>query len=375
MKIGIMSMQRIPNNGSFLQSYSLKRNLELLGNEVEFVDYLPGPVVMKNTQKKENRIKTLYQKCKKHFWYPRKDDDRWNRECNDFRKWEKEYREKMMPVLGVTQDSTNQTEDLDLLVIGSDEVFNCIQPNPAVGFSKQLFGADSHAQKVISYAASFGNTSLEGLRKYGMDEEVGNLLKKMDAISVRDKNSVQMVQSLTGIQPEYHVDPVFLYDYEKETEISVDKKGYIVVYAYAGRITQKEAKYILKFAKKYNKEIICLAGAQEYFGTFIKTNPFETLAYVKNADYVITDTFHGTVFSIKYNKKFATLVRGGEGITYGNSMKLVDLLERFGLKNHIVDCLQGMENILVAEQDYTAVNQEIQNQKEKSIKYLSSFME
>ena len=56
-----------------------------------------------------------------------------------------------------------------------------------------------------------------------------------------------------------------MYDYEKETEISVDKKGYIVVYAYAGRITQKEAKYILKFAKKYNKEISQCSNEELYF--------------------------------------------------------------------------------------------------------------
>ncbi len=373
MKVGIMSMQRVPNNGSFLQSYSLKKNIENMGHEVVFVDYKPGPVLIESEKVQESKLFQYVEKAKKHFCYPRKNNETWNHDCHEFVLWEKEYREKMMPLLKLSEKPEYQTS-VDLLVIGSDEVFNCLQPNPEVGFSKQLFGGENNAKNVISYAASFGNTSLSGLKQYGIDQEVAGLLKDMDAISVRDKNSVNMVQKLTEKTPEYHVDPVFLYDYEQEVPNTVPESNYIVVYAYSKRISQKEAKAILKFAKKHQKKIICLAGAQEYFGGFIKTNPFETLAYVKNADYVITDTFHGTVFSIKYNKKFASLVRTGEGKAYGNSNKMEDLLGRFHLENHIIHDMNKLDSILTMDQNFEQVNDLINKEKKHSLAYLSDYL-
>ena len=68
---------------------------------------------------------------------------------------------------------------------------------------------------MITYAASFGNTTLEKLEKYQKAGEVGNLLKEFDAISVRDANSGSIVEQLTGKEPVYNLDPVLTYDYMK----------------------------------------------------------------------------------------------------------------------------------------------------------------
>ena len=70
-----------------------------------------------------------------------------------------------MPLLGIA-DEMNYNPTVDCLVIGSDEVFNCIQKNSNVGYSPELFGKNNHAKKLITYAASFGNTTLEKLEKY-----------------------------------------------------------------------------------------------------------------------------------------------------------------------------------------------------------------
>lgn len=369
MKIGIMSMQRIVNNGSFLQSYSLMKNIERMGHEVVFVDYEPGSVLVEKEFENNSifdSVNSVIKKVKKRLIFKRGDMDP---DWEIYTDWSKDYRQNMMPLLGLSEDKQYKVP-VDMLVIGSDEVFNCLQPNPEVGFSEQLFGGDNNAKRVISYAASFGNTSINGLKKYGIENRVSQLLDKMDDISVRDKNSVSIVQNLTQKTPQYHVDPVFLYDYEKEMTTKVADQGYIVVYAYSLRIQEKEAKAILKFAKKHNKKIICLAGVQEYFGGFINTNPFESLAYVKNADYVITDTFHGTVFSIKYNKQFAAIARDGEGTKYGNSNKMIDLLSRFSLENRIVNDINKLESILLEEQDFTNVNNIISKERAISLEYL-----
>ena len=101
-----------------------------------------------------------------------------------------------MPLLGIA-DEMNYNPTVDCLVIGSDEVFNCIQKNSNVGYSPELFGKNNHAKKLITYAASFGNTTLEKLEKYKKANEVGALLKKFDAISVRDANSGTIVEPVS----------------------------------------------------------------------------------------------------------------------------------------------------------------------------------
>lgn len=72
------------------------------------------------------------------------------------------------------------------------------------------------AKKIISYAASFGNTGIKELRRFDVQDEIAELLKKFTAISVRDKNSEAIVKELTGKMPQKHLDPVLIYDYKKE---------------------------------------------------------------------------------------------------------------------------------------------------------------
>ena len=82
-------------------------------------------------------------------------------------------------------DKLNYDCEVDTLVIGSDEVFNCLQPYP-VGYSKQLFGDGYAHSKIVSYAASFGSTRYEDLVDTGIAHEIKTMLSRFAAISVRD---------------------------------------------------------------------------------------------------------------------------------------------------------------------------------------------
>ena len=92
------------------------------------------------------------------------------------------------------------------------------------------------------------------------------------------------------------------------------------------------------------------------------------LAYFQHADYIITDTFHGSVFSIKYGKKFATIIREA------NVQKLTDLLERFSLCDRIVTKIQDLESVLKKEIDVASVQEKIEKEVEKSKQYLEKSM-
>lgn len=366
-KVGIMSMQRIANYGSFLQAYALKQLMEEVGCNVEFVDYHVGaPVITENADSK-NKVVRKIEKGLETFQYRAPLAHKLS-----FIRYKQSFAQKYMPLLGIT-DEMNYNPTVDCLVIGSDEVFNCIQKNSNVGYSPELFGKNNHAKKLITYAASFGNTTLIKLEKYKKANEVGALLKKFDAISVRDTNSGTIVEQLTGKEPVYNLDPVLTYDYmnccDKIPRVQTNEK-YLILYAYAGRISNDEADWIAAYAKKKNLKVYAIGGIQKCADRFEVCSPFEVLAYFRNAEEVITDTFHGSIFSVITHRPFTTLIRKSVGNSYGNEEKLSDLLNRLGLTERMTTKVEETEHINQQPIDYEKVDDVLQKQREIAKAYL-----
>lgn len=371
-KVGIMSMQRVYNYGSFLQGYGLKSLIEELGCDVEFVDYNVGKCLVQDENQK-NRVEKILSNSRaasKFFEYigfraPLKEKIK-------FIIYKKNYAKNNFPTLGL-KNEFNYNPQLDVLVIGSDEVFNCVQSNKNVGFSLELFGKNNNAKKVISYAGSFGNTTMDKLKKYNVDKEIGELLSEFDAISVRDDNSGKIVEELTKSKPNYNLDPVLAYDYMnkcKDKIKDIDDKDYIILYGYSGRFNSKECKKIKEYGKRYNKKIYCFGGVQEACDKFIDCSPFEVLSYFKKADGVITDTFHGTIFSIITKRKFATVIRKSYGTGYGNEEKLTDLLKRTNLVSRIATNIDDIDRLLNEDIDYTDTFNILAEERENTKEYL-----
>lgn len=358
-------MQRIKNYGSFLQAYALKKIIESQGHKVEFVDYKVEDCLNTKKDVTENKscfFKRILNLIKLCFSKKRRKARKMYKESEKFfNSFENEF----WKIIGLSKEN-NYRAKVDTLVIGSDEVFNCTQNNKNVGYSKELFGYNNNAKKVISYAASFGSTTIEKIEEYHIKKELSNMLSKFKAISVRDKNSGNIIKELTGIEPYYNLDPVLIYDFENEiTKETVKIKDYIIVYAYSERIQEKEQIEIKKFAKKYNKKLITIGTIQPFCDIYIPdVSPFVLLEYIKKADYIITDTFHGTIYSIKYNKQFATIIRNS------NRQKLTDLLERCYKEDRMIEDIKDMEGILTKKIDYKKTNKFIQEEKGKTINYL-----
>ena len=347
-KIGIMSMQRIVNYGSFLQAYGLKSMLEELGNKVEFIDYQYEKSLVES--KKDNLISRIRNNINLvNFYKKRNHSKQFKSKYNDYLK-----------SIGI--ENKNYNKNIDTLVIGSDEVFNCLQPYP-VGFSRGLFGYGYEKVNVVSYAASFGFTKLEGLKNHKIENEVSKLLRNFKSISVRDLNSFEIVKKLTNKTPLMHLDPVLVSDYSSVLK-KVNLKNYIIIYAYTGRLTKSEERYIKKFAKKYNKKIVSIGFYQKIADLNLIVHPFEVLSYFKNADYVITDTFHGTIFSIKMNTKFCTIIRES------NRNKLEYLLEKLDRKDRMINYLDEIDILYNKEVDFSNTNKIITDERSKTLKYL-----
>lgn len=350
-------MQRIINYGSFLQAYALKKVLESQGHLVDFIDIQDGEY---HETPHINKL-SIWRKINQYKWHLL----RWPK----YRKIDGEIcrilNQEQNLILGLSKQKMIVSKECEAVVIGSDEVFNCA-PTSSWGISTQMFG-NIDVPIVISYAASCGYTKCSDIPEE-WQKRIGEELKKMKSISVRDKNTFDFVQKTSGISSEYHMDPVLLYDFEQEVaeveKTMIFEQPYMIVYAYANRINAPtEIKAIKKFARKRKLKILCVGGMLTWCDEYPAWNPFEVLAGFKHASYVVTDTFHGTIISAKYNKPFAVLIRKS------NENKLDDLLERFGLDNHKVKRVDDLDDILVRNDDYNEFNSKIYNEKNKSLKY------
>lgn len=366
MKVCILSMQQIDNMGSLLQSYALKTTIAKLGNEVEFIDI-----------KKRDEDYRLLGNYKQEYHEEREKDgllgkiskiDRYTinrlkikRKSVEqglvFDEFRKEY-------LNIDKKSCHY----DLCVIGSDEVFNCLNSG-AWGFTSQLFGNVSNADKVITYAASCGSTKYQELPQ-SVADKIRSSFDRVSAFSVRDNNTHRFVEKLTQKTVVDSLDPVLIYNFDKEVEAAILPElpaHYCVVYSYYNRIhTKKEIEAIETFCKEYNLTPVAIGAPQFWVKNYVVCDPFQCLKIFQQADFVITDTFHGTIFSAKYAKRFAVLARDS------NKNKLLDLVDKICMKAHLMDSIEELDAKYGIAKNKAEFNDCIKKEQEKSLQYLQN---
>lgn len=139
-------------------------------------------------------------------------------------------------------NSVNGDEHFDTCVIGSDEVFNCLQKSKW-GFSSQLFGKVEAAERVITYAASCGSTKVDDLSDE-LREAIKSAMSNLSVVSVRDKNTADFVEKISEKKPVYNLDPVAVGNFDDEIRnVTVNSKlpkKYCIVYSYAERFSDPE---------------------------------------------------------------------------------------------------------------------------------------
>lgn len=253
------------------------------------------------------------------------------------------------------------TKGLDTIIIGSDEVF-ALHTGPTPIF----YGHGSPAHKTISYAASFGPTTIEDINRLNCKAFVASGIDGLDAISVRDNNSKTIVEELVGKESQIVLDPVLLYGYIDE--LSVMKRPmsqkYMVVYAYDEHMNDpKEVLAIKRYAKDNNLIIVSPGFYHSWADRNVNVSPLGLLNYVKFAECVVTDTFHGSVTSLICNTQFASILRG-------NTNKLQFLLSEYDLTSRIVKSIENLSQIFDSTIDYSIVNKTISSKRIKSEEFL-----
>lgn len=311
MKIGIITFHYAHNYGAVLQAYALSTRLCLEGYDAKIIDlrrsfiynqYLPLEFsYFYNNYRENNSIVLSLLKSCKCYWNNRKRNVQWKR----FDK----FINKQLP----TTKRVYKIEDIDKLkldvyISGSDQIWNDKLTN---GFDPLYFcnGFGVDKQK-IAYAASNGSELVEKSKL----EEFNSLISNFDAISVREKGLSDFLNA-NGIKSVNVLDPIFLLDKNDWAKICspISYSDYLLTYSFS-----EEPSFfsdVLDFAKlKGLKVVSILFHHRDDIDTDIiqitDAGPMEFLAYFRNASFVITNSFHGTAFSILNEKQFLCVPPG-----------------------------------------------------------------
>lgn len=266
-----------------------------------------------------------------------------------------EYK-KLHRILG---DYYSESPILDGVIIGSDEVF-ALHTGPTPVF----FGHCLPTNHVFAYAGSCGPTTIEEVDRLHSRALVKSGLDGMDYVTVRDANTADIVETLTGIRPPIVVDPVLLYGYEDEIDalrVPINRK-YLLVYAYDNRMNSPtEVEAIKLYARKHGLITVSPGFYHSWCDKCINVDPVELLGWFKYAAEVITDTFHGSVMSIITGSKFIVKTRES------NHFKLYNLLDEYGLSERLLTDWENLASTMTPHIDYDSVRKEIEKRRSASM--------
>lgn len=263
-------------------------------------------------------------------------------------------------------------ENYDILIVGSDVVW--AQFHGGLNELKFL-NIPKYQGTKISYAASFGKNWIPEENK----ESIYNDLREFDGISVREKSSVNLLEEI-GINNVTHVcDPTLLLEAEEwrkiESKCDKIKEKYIFTYLLGDDSNQKEQ--IKKYAKKKKIKIVNIPNPNgvynkndENFGDINIENcsPQEWLWLIDNAEYVFTDSFHGTIFSSIFEKKFFVVKRK---YSTNINIRMTDYLKYI---NQFDKFISDFEDLDQKVWDYGSINEKLSEFKKNSINYLNKYL-
>lgn len=321
MKVIIVTPYNSLNVGSYWQAIALKKFLGEIGHTVYILKRTDGSG---SFQSKVQRIIQPLRKLEINTTFKTlKYLIKFTMAQNDF-----------SPV--VTMSSTEELSG-GIFILGSDEIWNISNKywrEHPVYWGKGL----TKYGKVISYAPSV-NTATKN--DFSIFPEAAEHLKRIDTLSVRDLSTKEIVETFIDKSIRIVCDPTMLYDvkfyHDYEAKYAYPERPFIYIYAF---VDIKCIDAVISFARKRKLDIVMhsstLAPGRNV-GTEIQATPLEFLALMHNADYVVTNTFHGTIFSILYRKKF---------IAEARTLKVKDLLVQFNMQNQLVNQSSDIEYVL-----------------------------
>lgn len=323
MKAGVITFHSAHNFGASLQTWALQQALADLGVEpcvinyhTPVIDNLYDPIKETNPKLRAKKIKQLQKKnpasLLRYERYSKFIEDNFN----------------MFGNYTCYEDLINETRELDAYITGSDQVWNSQHIG---GYDPAYFLEFAPKQALkISYAASTGRNYVLPI----YHERIRHALESFTSISIRESSALPAIQNLTSHKVNVVADPTFLipghkYDAIKKAP-SINEK-YIFVYM------MENNPQVVKFANSISRALglpIVQRRQKKFFinevdNTYTST-PGEWLGWIENAEMVITNSFHGTVFSAIFEKPFVSMLHSDTG------SRTIDLLKSLDLEDHMI---------------------------------------
>lgn len=341
MKIGLLTYHHSFNYGAVMQSYATVKALQSLGHNVEFI----------NIRQDEHRSLKhlvflpkfiLFDGFVKRFYPP---------ETNLIKSYE---------------DLCKEVTDYDILMVGSDQTWNPdISGDLCLAYFLK-FGNPN--MKRVSYASSFGFKEWPE-RHSDLLPKVEDALKSFDSISVREKTGQNMLKVTFGLESEVVLDPTMLHS--NYDEIVGDIKPNNEICCYLLNRTKEQLSFARELGKELGKKPTIISNVYPFKGFHYVYPPSIEgwLRHIGGSEVVVTDSFHGVVFSLLYHRKFVVVTPDT-----GKLSRLIDLLKMVGLKDHFFLNADEALKSKIWEQniDYGKVDAILDVQREKSWTYLTN---
>lgn len=376
-KLGICVCYQHRNYGSQLQSYATTVELKKRGIDFEIIRYkkkITPALLLKSLPRLFNpvfindRVLVRYQKKLKLLMHPQlKQNNNIRNSC--LAKFSKEHFTSLSPMYCGYDELCKAAEKYDAVMVGSDQLW--APSGITSNFYNLMFAPDDKTK--ISYAASFGVSQIE--KKY--HNLYNKFLSRMDFISVRENSGKKLVESLSDKSAEVVVDPVLLLDKEDWDREIPDKRLYDEPYIFA-YFLGKSPEYrnaVTEFARKKGLKIVTshhmdsYNKADESFGDYapFDVGPAEFVNLIRNAEYVFTDSFHGSVFSMLYKKKFLVFNRYSDKSISSKNSRIDSFCRNYGLSDRRFD---GNIDAVDNEIDFDTVHKKVENHRAESRAFL-----
>ena len=369
--IGTVTLHYNANYGANLQAYALVKCLSsLTGEEVRLIDYRNERI--RNLYRvapfnlMDNGIRVNLSSCKRFVKILLNMQGTYIRDRKFYR-----FRKNYIPMTSMVK---NPEEIAGLqcshLFVGSDQIWN----DWITGDQKNrvFYGNVKSPDTIVAaYAPSLSNSSFSGEEDRAVSEYINNF----DFLSVREEQLIDLIHGRYQGEIETVCDPVFLLGQKEWEELdtsSKKKEPYVFVYLLERNPVLFElAKAV---AEHYNLKLVVLSDGQKLTwneGEYLKTaDPSEFIGGIRNAEFVVTNSFHGTVYSMMFHKKFLTIPDTRRGI------RMIALLEKYGLQERlVVDIRDFVMDTLEKEIDYSAVDKKIEAERSQAVEYLKKVLQ
>ncbi len=332
MRIGILTFQHSINFGAQLQCYALQQILSNMGHNVEVIRYVPNNQLNLPIYKGIGLQRKGWKKALFHLYnkvvYGLKMETR-------FEMFQSKHLNRTP--LCTEQNIAKVANSFDAIIVGSDQVWGPATHDKAINF---IGWTPNFNGKRISYAPCCSINRIDDNNK----TKIQSLLNQFDAISTRNIETQNFVKDLVQQKATIVLDPTFLYDFsEFKHSFSPPYKKYIFAYIIGKEIPGSHQQMIAEIKKKRGNIPVIVAQLSgfhpHYFSWADKTyhtlTPDEWLSLIAQAEYFYTDSFHGVVFSVKFNVPFSAYYA-----EIYRKARFIDLAQRFYLEKNIVTSVQ-----------------------------------